>query len=165
MTDSKYVTAHKERETFELRLNNEKKGEKRGCEESAARIVGKDVRSLFPDTVVNCVLTDTLQLKELLYLHLQNHAKSQPARAVMAVDSFVKACEDPSPLIRALAVRTTGCIQVGKITECLCEALRKCLQDEDPYVRKTAAVCWQSSMILMPKWWRIRDFWILCGIS
>lgn len=53
----------------------------------------------------------------------------------------VQDCEDPNPLIRALAVRTMGCIRVDKITEYLCEPLRKCLKDEDPYVRKTAAVC------------------------
>ncbi|VDP33403.1 unnamed protein product [Soboliphyme baturini] len=50
-------------------------------------------------------------------------------------------CLDPNPLIRALAVRTMGCIRVDKITEYLCEPLRTCLKDEDPYVRKTAAVC------------------------
>lgn len=54
---------------------------------------------------------------------------------------FFQDCEDPNPLIRALAVRTMGCIRVDKITEYLCEPLRKCLKDEDPYVRKTAAVC------------------------
>lgn len=61
--------------------------------------------------------------------------------AIMAVNTFVKDCEDANPLIRALAVRTMGCIRVDKITEYLCEPLRKCLKDEDPYVRKTAAVC------------------------
>ena len=30
---------------------------------------------------------------------------------------------------------------VTSIPEYLCEPLRKCLKDEDPYVRKTAAVC------------------------
>lgn len=54
---------------------------------------------------------------------------------------FLQDCEDSNPLIRALAVRTMGCIRVDKITEYLCEPLRKCLKDEDPYVRKTAAVC------------------------
>ena len=34
-----------------------------------------------------------------------------------------------------------GCIRVDRITEYLCEPLRKCLKDDDPYVRKTAAVC------------------------
>ena len=37
-------------------------------------------------------------------------------------------CEDTNPLIRALAVRTMGCIRVDKITEYLCEPLRKCLK-------------------------------------
>ncbi len=40
--------------------------------------------------------------------------------------------QDANPLIRALAVRTMGCIRVEKITEYLCEPLRKCLKDEDP---------------------------------
>jgi len=34
-----------------------------------------------------------------------------------------------------------GYIQVDKITDCLCEPLRRCLKDPDPYVRKTAAIC------------------------
>ena len=46
-----------------------------------------------------------------------------------------------NPLIRALAIRTMGCIRVEKITEYLCEPLSRCLKDDDPYVRKTAAVC------------------------
>jgi vesicle coat complex subunit len=85
--------------------------------------------------------TDNIELKKLVYLYLMNYAKSQPDMAIMAVNTFVKDCEDPNPLIRALAVRTMGCIRVDKITEYLCEPLRKCLKDEDPYVRKTAAVC------------------------
>nr|CAD7396538.1 unnamed protein product [Timema poppensis] len=66
---------------------------------------------------------------------LNNDKKEKKREAVK------KDCEDPNPLIRALAVRTMGCIRVDKITEYLCEPLRKCLKDEDPYVRKTAAVC------------------------
>lgn len=34
-----------------------------------------------------------------------------------------------------------GCIRVEKITAYHCDPLRKCLKDEDPYVRKTAAIC------------------------
>jgi hypothetical protein len=87
----------------------------------------------------------------------------------------VKDCEDPNPLIRALAVRTMGCIRVDKITEYLCEPLRKCLKDEDPYVRKTAAVCvaklydissgiWARhattvSQSRLQGWWRTRASW------
>lgn len=45
-----------------------------------------------------------------------------------------------SPLVRALAVRTMGCIRVEKITEYLCECLKESLTDLDPYVKKTAAL-------------------------
>lgn len=63
--------------------------------------------ALFPD-VVNCMQTDNVELKKLVYLYLMNYAKSQPELAIMAVNTFVKDCEDPNPLIRALAVRTMG---------------------------------------------------------
>ena len=102
--------------------------------------VGKDVSTLFTD-VVNCIQTDNLELKKLVYLYLINYAKSQPDLALLAVNTFVKDANDPNPLIRALAIRTMGCIRVDKITEYLCEPLSRCLRDEDPYVRKTAAVC------------------------
>lgn len=103
--------------------------------------------------------------------------------------TFLQDTQDPNPLIRALAVRTMGCIRVDKITEYLCDPLQRtlvvrgrdatlrvsntqrfgpyslffnsdsqfpqtltcgsariCLSDlllldEDPYVRKTAAIC------------------------
>ena len=78
--------------------------------------VGKDVSALFPD-VVNCMQTDNLELKKLVYLYLMNYAKSQPDMAIMAVNTFVKDCEDTNPLIRALAVRTMGCIRLYFICE------------------------------------------------
>ncbi|CAJ0580989.1 unnamed protein product, partial [Mesorhabditis spiculigera] len=144
MTDSKYFTTTKKGEIFELKteLNSDKKEKKREAVKKviASMTVGKDVSALFPD-VVNCMQTDNLELKKLVYLYLMNYAKSQPDLAIMAVNTFVKDCEDPNPLIRALAVRTMGCIRVEKITEYLCEPLRKCMKDQDPYVRKTAAVC------------------------
>ncbi|GER30335.1 AP-2 complex subunit beta [Striga asiatica] len=57
------------------------------------------------------------------------------------LNSQYKDSQDPNPLIRALAVRTMGCIRVDKITEYLCDPLQRCLKDDDPYVRKTAAIC------------------------
>ena len=52
-------------------------------------------------------------------------AKSQPDLAILAVNTFVKDSADLNPLIRALAVRTMGCIRVDKISEYLCDPLRK----------------------------------------
>ena len=144
MTDAKYFANTKKGEIFELKseLASDKKEKRREAVKKviASMTVGKDVGTLFPD-VLNCMQTDNLELKKLVYLYLMNYAKNQPDMAIMAVNTFVKDCEDPNPLIRALAVRTMGCIRVDKITEYLCEPLRKCLKDEDPYVRKTAAVC------------------------
>uniref|UniRef100_A0A2K5Q3Z5 Beta-adaptin appendage C-terminal subdomain domain-containing protein n=1 Tax=Cebus imitator TaxID=2715852 RepID=A0A2K5Q3Z5_CEBIM len=121
MTDPKYFTTSKKGEIFELKakLNNEKKEKRKEALKKviAAMTVWNDVSSLFPD-VVNCITSN------------------QPDMAIMAVNSFVKDCEDPNPLIRALTVRT-----MDKITEYLCEPLRKCLKDEDPYAWKTVAVC------------------------
>ena len=57
---------------------------------------------------MDCVLTDTLQPKKLLYLNLKNQAESQPDRAIMTVNSFVKDCEGLDPLILALAVEPWG---------------------------------------------------------
>lgn len=55
----------------------------------AAMTVGKDVEKLFPD-VVNCMQTEDLELKKLVYLYLINYSKSQPDLAIMAVNTFVK---------------------------------------------------------------------------
>ncbi len=69
----------------------------------AAMTVGKDVSPIFPD-VVNCMQTDDLELKKLVYLYLINYAKSQPDLAIMAVNTFVKvrkiALPPPLPYIR-----------------------------------------------------------------
>jgi AP-1 complex subunit beta-1 len=106
----------------------------------ASMTVGKDVSMLFTD-VLNCVQTGNIELKKLVYLYLINYAKTQPELTLLAVNTFVKDASDANPLIRALAVRTMGCIRVDRITEYLCEPLSRALRDDDPYVRKTAAVC------------------------
>ncbi|KAB5564526.1 hypothetical protein DKX38_004580 [Salix brachista] len=142
--DSKYFSTTKKGEIPELKeeLNTQYKDKRKDAVKKviAAMTVGKDVSSLFTD-VVNCMQTENLELKKLVYLYLINYAKSQPDLAILAVNTFVKDSQDPNPLIRALAVRTMGCIRVDKITEYLCDPLQRCLKDDDPYVRKTAAIC------------------------
>jgi AP-1 complex subunit beta-1 len=53
----------------------------------AAMTVGKDVSMLFTD-VLNCIQTNNLELKKLVYLYVINHAKLQPDKAILAVNSF-----------------------------------------------------------------------------
>lgn len=64
--------------------------------------------SLFPD-VVNCMQTDNLELKKLVYLYLMNYAKSQPDMAIMAVNSFVKVGEILLGYLRAELVYFSCC--------------------------------------------------------
>jgi len=107
----------------------------------AAMTVGKDVSPLFLD-VLKCMETPSLELKKLIYLYIINYAKSQPELALLSVNTLRKDSKQrDNPLLRALAVRTMGCIGVGAVTEYLCDPLRDALADSDAYVRKTAAIC------------------------
>ena len=55
---------------------------------------------------------NNLELKKLVYLYFLSYVKTQPKLAILAVNAFRNDTQDPSPLIRALAVRTMGCINV-----------------------------------------------------
>ena len=84
---------HNVGEIHELReeLNNPKMENKKEAVKKviAAMTVGKDVSMLFTD-VVNCIQTQNIELKKLVYLYLINYAKSQPDLALLAVNTFVK---------------------------------------------------------------------------
>jgi AP-1 complex subunit beta-1 len=95
--------------------------------------------------------TEDLEQKKLVYLYLMNYAKTQPELVILAVNTFVKDAEDPNPLVRALAIRTMGCLRAEKIIDYLCDPLQKCLRDDDPYVRKTAALCVAKLYDLKPE--------------
>ena len=161
--DARFFSSTKKGEVAEWRaeLNHPDRDTKKDAVKKcvAAMTVGKDVSMLFTD-VVNCMQTDNVELKKLVYLYLINYAKTQPDLAILAVNTFVKvrvrlisllqrptnhhnpSCkpdrtttprpffqdtQDPNPLIRALAVRTMGCIRVNKITEYLCDPLQRTL--------------------------------------
>ena len=107
----------------------------------ASMTLGKDVSSLFT-YVINCIRTTSLELKKLIYLYIINYAKVKPDLAILGIAAFTTDSKDPtSPIIRALAIRTMGCIQVEMVSQYLAEILSKSLRDEDSYVRKTAAMC------------------------
>lgn len=105
----------------------------------AAMTLGKDVSSLFTDVLKNTA--GDLSMKKLVYLYIVNYAPAKPDLAILIVNTFIKDAVDPNPLIRALAIRTMALIPLDKITDHLCEPLHAAMGDQDPYVRKTAAVC------------------------
>lgn len=142
--DGRFFSTTKKGETQELRteLQSASRDKKIDAVKKviANMTVGKDVSMLFTD-VLNCIQTGNIELKKLVYLYLINYARTHPDMALLAVNTFVKDAADPNPLVRALAIRTMGCIRVERITEYLCEPLAACVKDGDPYVRKTAALC------------------------
>lgn len=91
--------------------------------------------------VLKNIATPDLAQKKLVYLYLMNYARAYPDLCILAVNTFVQDSEDGNPLVRALAIRTMGCIRVDKMIDYLPEPLRRTLKDESPYVRKTAAIC------------------------
>eukprot|EP00656_Telonema_subtile_P028580 TRINITY_DN310_c0_g1_i2.p1 TRINITY_DN310_c0_g1~~TRINITY_DN310_c0_g1_i2.p1 ORF type:complete len:851 (+),score=318.38 TRINITY_DN310_c0_g1_i2:80-2632(+) len=146
MSDGKFFTTTKKGEIHELQqeLNTPLEEHRKDAVKKviAGMTVGKDVSVLFPD-VVKCMQTNNVELKKLVYLYIINYAKTQPELAILAVNTFVKDSQNRNPLIRALALRTMGCIRVEKITEYLLTPVLHALdvsKEEDPYVRKTAAI-------------------------
>ncbi|KAH9031897.1 Adaptor protein complex beta subunit [Lactarius pseudohatsudake] len=146
--------APKKGENFELRadLNSEYRDKRKDAIKKviANMTVGKDVSGLFPDVLKN-MQTEDIEQKKLVYLYLINYAKTQPDLVILAVNTFVKDSDDHNPLIRALAIRTMGCIRVEKIIDYIAGPLQKSLHDENPYVRKTAALCVAKLYDLKPE--------------
>ena len=103
--DSKYFQTTKKGEIHELKeeLANPKMEKKKEAVKKviAAMTVGKDVVMLFTD-VVNCIQTQNIELKKLVYLYLINYAKSNPDLAILAVNTFVKVCLATTPPMHVL---------------------------------------------------------------
>ena len=124
----------------------------------ASMTIGKDVSKLFPD-VVKVIRTKNIELKKLVYLYLINYAKIKPDLIFLAVAAFHSdAKEGATPLIRGLAIRTMGCIQVPEVVTYLCETLTYCFKDKDPYVRKIAALCVPKLYLTSPQLVRENGF-------
>ena len=124
----------------------------------ASMTIGRDVSKLFPD-VVKIIRTKNIELKKLVYLYLINYAKIKPDLIFLAVAAFHSdAKEGATPLIRGLAIRTMGCIQVPEVCTYLCETLQYCFKDKDPYVRKIAALCVPKLYLTYPQLVRENGF-------
>ena len=66
-----------------------------------------------------------MELKKLVYLYIINYAKSKPDVALLSISSFTKdAANVNNPFLRALAVRTMGCIRVPNLIEYLTNPLK-----------------------------------------
>ncbi|KAI0030746.1 adaptin N terminal region-domain-containing protein [Vararia minispora EC-137] len=102
--------------------------------------MGNDMSPLFTD-VVQCLGTPLLEIKKMVYLFLVYYGRPKADQIHIVIPSFLQDCNDRSPLIRALAIRTMSSIPIPVVLDNLTDQLRHHLKDRDPYVRKTAAIC------------------------
>lgn len=102
--------------------------------------IGKNVTEIF-QSVIKCLSLNNLKIKKLIYLYIINNSRNCPDDALMIINQFCKDAKDPLPIIRALAIRTMGCLRVPKLNEYLIDPLINGLKDESAYVRKTAVLC------------------------
>ena len=107
----------------------------------SAMTVGKDVSMLFSAIVKN-METQNLELKKLIYLYIINYARIHQDLAILSINTLSKdATDKKNPFMRALAIRTMGCLRIKQMTEYMINPLKEALYDEDSYVRKTAVLC------------------------
>ena len=67
-------------------------------------------------------------------------SRLKPQLAIEALPHLLNDIQSTNPLIRALALRTISTVHVREYVESLIVPLKRLLQDQDPYVRKTAAI-------------------------
>lgn len=100
-----------------------------------------------------CLSVSLTPLCLLLRVPTANTLHHHLAACPSALPACLQDSQDPNPLIRALAVRTMGCIRVDKITEYLCDPLHRCLkvagwggagsgEGVRPVLRATVTVFW-----------------------
>lgn len=101
---------------------------------------GKDFSVIFQD-VIRCLEHSEIELKKLVYLYIIHYSRKRPDDAIMVVNNFRKDIYQGSPLVKALALRSIGCLRVKQLNEYLFEPIKESLKNEDPYVRKSAILC------------------------
>jgi len=99
----------------------------------------EDMSPLFP-AIIECMSLPVIEIKKMCYLFVMNYARVKPEGAQHALRHLLRDLESPNPLLRALALRTISTVHVKEYVENLVQPLRHLLQDNDPYVRKTAAI-------------------------
>lgn len=99
---------------------------------------GRDVSEFFPDVVKN-VASPNVDIRKLVYIYLLRYAEQEPDLALLSINTFQKDLTDQNQLIRAMALRVMSGIRVPVISPIVMLAIKKCVTDMSPYVRKTAA--------------------------
>ena len=79
-------------------------------------------------------------MKKMVYLYICTYAAVHPELSLLAINTLQKDCRDEDPMTRGLALRSFTSLRLPNITEYLPQVINSGLQDQSPYVRKTAVI-------------------------
>ncbi|EST04985.2 Clathrin/coatomer adaptor, adaptin-like, N-terminal [Kalmanozyma brasiliensis GHG001] len=100
---------------------------------------GRDASSFLP-AVLKLTSSSNLDVRKLVYIVLLRYANSNPDLTLLSINSFQRDLSDPSPLIRAMALRVLSSIKVSMVAPIVIMAVTKASRDPNLYVRKIAAL-------------------------
>ncbi|KAJ1018888.1 hypothetical protein NDA16_004691 [Ustilago loliicola] len=100
---------------------------------------GRDASSFLP-AVLKLTSASNLDVRKLVYIVLLRYANNNPDLTLLSINSFQRDLSDPSPLIRAMALRVLSSIKVAMVAPIVIMAVTKASRDPNLYVRKIAAL-------------------------
>ncbi|TKY84855.1 hypothetical protein EX895_005935 [Sporisorium graminicola] len=100
---------------------------------------GRDASSFLP-AVLKLTSSSNLDVRKLVYIVLLRYANTNPDLTLLSINSFQRDLSDPSPLIRAMALRVLSSIKVVMVSPIVIMAVTKASRDPNLYVRKIAAL-------------------------
>eukprot|EP00960_Hanusia_phi_P037298 752853-Hanusia_phi.AAC.2 len=119
--------------------SREKKDKLEGMKRLMAMIsIGRDASNYYPDVVKN-VVSDSFEVKKLVYQFLIHYAELKSNEALLTINTFQKDLSDTNQLIRSSALRVMTSIRVALIAQLQVMAIKQCVRDSSAYVRKAAA--------------------------
>ena len=109
-----------------------------------------NVSVLLPD-VMHCLESQDLEEKKAVYLFLSALSASNPDATTMAFNRVARDVSNANPLVRALALRTLTSVRAESMAEGMVEPVRIGMHDQDPFVRKIAALSVAKVFDLSPE--------------
>ncbi|PWN49485.1 ARM repeat-containing protein [Violaceomyces palustris] len=96
--------------------------------------------SQFLPAVLKLTSSASIDVRKLVYIILLRYANRNPDLTLLSINSFQRDLSDPSPLIRAMALRVLSSIRVKMVTTIVTLAVSKSVRDPNPYVRRVSAL-------------------------
>jgi AP-3 complex subunit beta len=91
--------------------------------------------------ILHLLPSQSLPLRQLTHLYLTRAAPHEPDLALLSINAFTKDLKDHNPLIRSMALKTLSSVGnvIPGVAPVVREAIKDCVRDTNPYVRRVAA--------------------------